>query len=48
MGGHTLAVVAIIPNALNVSYNNRSSTLSSKFPMNKLAPTSSCFLSEEA
>lgn len=44
----TLAVVAITPNALKVSYSNRSSTLSSKFPMNRLAPTSSCFLSEEA
>ena len=44
----TLAVVAIIPKALNVSYNNLSSTLSSKLPMNKFAPTSSCFLSEDA
>ena len=44
----TFAVVAIIPNALNVSYSNLSSTFSSKFPMNKFAPTSSCFLSDDA
>lgn len=43
-----MAVVAIIPNALNVSYNSLSSTFSSRFPTNKFAPTSSCFLSEEA
>ena len=46
--GRTLAVVAIMPNALNVSYSNRSSTFSSRFPMNRFAPTSSCFLSEDA
>jgi len=44
----TFAVVAIIPKALNVSYNSLSSTLSSKLPMNRFAPTSSCFLSEDA
>jgi hypothetical protein len=44
----TLAVVAITPKALNVSYNSRSSTLSSRLPIKRLAPTSSCFLSEDA
>ena len=45
---HTFAVVAKIPKALKVSYSSRSSTFSSKFPTNRFAPTSNCFLSEEA
>jgi hypothetical protein len=44
----TFAVVASTPNTLNVSYNRRSSTAGSRLPMNRLAPTSSCFLSEDA
>jgi len=47
-GSHTFAVVAISPNALNVSYRSRSSTFSSKLPTKRFAPTSSCFLSDEA
>ncbi len=37
-----------MPKALKVSYSKRSSTFSSRFPMNKFAPTSSCFLSDDA
>lgn len=47
-GVRTFAVVAIMPNALNVSYSNLSSTFSSRLPMNRFAPTSSCFLSDDA
>eukprot|EP00638_Chattonella_subsalsa_P011569 CAMPEP_0117788286 /NCGR_PEP_ID=MMETSP0948-20121206/6920_1 /TAXON_ID=44440 /ORGANISM="Chattonella subsalsa, Strain CCMP2191" /LENGTH=79 /DNA_ID=CAMNT_0005617617 /DNA_START=154 /DNA_END=393 /DNA_ORIENTATION=- len=40
-----LGVVVMNPNAEKVSYSSFSSTSGSKFPMNKLAPTSSVFLS---
>jgi hypothetical protein len=43
---HTFDVIVIIPNALKVPYSSHS--FSSKLPMKRFAPASSCFLSDDA